>query len=230
MKLICLEGIHGVGKTTLCEKYKQQGFEVLDEAFFDRRQINEFDVTSYMNEVQVMTEWFSKVYHKLSELYLRLDGAEYLVVDRSPLACFAYFGVQSSNFRYNEVISKEQRHLLTMMIYGFQELQGLYPELEVIILNCLCSSPTSLLTSIRNRYEEKDGDKRKALREDDVSRIRRVSFCLDSGFKTLLRQIRLGGILRFSIVPYIILSEYERFSIDLAEIEQIADSNQLFLE
>ena len=35
MIVLCLEGCHGVGKTELCRRFEQSGFEVLDEAFLD---------------------------------------------------------------------------------------------------------------------------------------------------------------------------------------------------
>ena len=35
MIVICLEGCHGCGKSSLCEKFQEAGYEVLDEAFLD---------------------------------------------------------------------------------------------------------------------------------------------------------------------------------------------------
>ena len=47
MLVICLEGCHGCGKTELCQHFEAAGFQVLDEAFIDMKEVRTDAPTTY---------------------------------------------------------------------------------------------------------------------------------------------------------------------------------------
>ncbi|CAL6038316.1 Nucleoside/nucleotide_kinase [Hexamita inflata] len=85
MKIICLEGCHGVGKTTLINDLQLAGEIVLDEMFVDMPSFSIIAPQSLTME----TIWIAKWFNRLLQLYNTHKG-KILYADRSPYSAIYY--------------------------------------------------------------------------------------------------------------------------------------------
>lgn len=85
---ICLEGVHGIGKSTLCRFAEQKGINVLKEDFIpehseDGSRTAEIDRTGCLLQILWMANWFK------SALKTNLPN-KVVFCDRSPISCLIY--------------------------------------------------------------------------------------------------------------------------------------------
>lgn len=82
MKVVCLEGCHGVGKTSVIERLRKQ-HDVQEEFFMDV-QPNRLDPQSFFNEITWCTNWFQAIIKRANA------GCKLLFCDRSPYSAAVY--------------------------------------------------------------------------------------------------------------------------------------------
>ncbi|TMW65416.1 hypothetical protein Poli38472_008058 [Pythium oligandrum] len=90
--VVCLEGCHGCGKTSLCEEFEARGYRVLDEAFMDVPSYALHPQTLLM-ETSWVCSWFERVLRLASRV--RLDKTmqnrpHVYIADRSPFSAVFY--------------------------------------------------------------------------------------------------------------------------------------------
>tara|TARA_R110002153_G_scaffold273997_3_gene446444 strand:+ start:68233 stop:68742 length:510 start_codon:yes stop_codon:yes gene_type:complete len=104
MEIICIEGPHGSGKTTLCSKLEELGYATLDEGFLD---MPEYNITpqSFTMETIWLANWFERI------LRLSKESPGVYYADRSP---------------FSAVVYAEEGDLLLQVIYAIKK------ELEVV--------------------------------------------------------------------------------------------------
>ena len=90
MHIICVEGCHGSGKSSLCERMRAAGYDVLDEAFVGMEHFG-LDPQSLIIESFWVTGWF----RRLLEMQQRLGGRDacadsVFIADRSPYSASFY--------------------------------------------------------------------------------------------------------------------------------------------
>ncbi len=84
MLVCCLEGCHGVGKSTILAKFKSLGMNVLDEAFVDMPSYSLHPQTLTMESIWI-TNWFQRL------LKLQQDDPNgFYICDRSPYCAELY--------------------------------------------------------------------------------------------------------------------------------------------
>ncbi|KAJ5072288.1 hypothetical protein M0811_01302 [Anaeramoeba ignava] len=119
IKVVCLEGPHGAGKTSLTAQFTEAGFLTLDEAFLDLESDALHPQTLTM-EVHWSSCWFQrilKIAHKLKKSEESKDKNIVLVADRSPFSAVYY---AKNGYLLEPVIKaqiKELRDLANISIY-----------------------------------------------------------------------------------------------------------------
>ncbi|PRP87566.1 hypothetical protein PROFUN_04593 [Planoprotostelium fungivorum] len=86
--VLCVEGCHGTGKTSVCSSFRKAGFNVLDEGFLDMPNYGLSPQTLVMESIWV-TNWFQRILSIRQQLGER-DGL--VIVDRSPYSAVYYAG------------------------------------------------------------------------------------------------------------------------------------------
>lgn len=107
MKIICLEGCHGVGKTTLINDLQCSGQIVLDEMFLDMPTYKVIQSQSLTME----TLWVSKWMNRLLELRDKHVN-ETLFADRSPYSAIYYSKSSPQNQQILKTLIDEQIRIL----------------------------------------------------------------------------------------------------------------------
>lgn len=107
MKIICLEGCHGVGKTTLINDLQRSGQIVLDEMFLDMPTYKVIQSQSLTME----TLWVSKWMNRLLELRDQ-HANETLFADRSPYSAIYYSKSSPQNQQILKTLIDEQIRIL----------------------------------------------------------------------------------------------------------------------
>lgn len=107
MKIICLEGCHGVGKTTLINDLQRSGQIVLDEMFLDMPTYKVIQSQSLTME----TLWVSKWMNRLLELRDK-HASETLFADRSPYSAIYYSKSSPQNQQILKTLIDEQIRIL----------------------------------------------------------------------------------------------------------------------
>ena len=107
MKIICLEGCHGVGKTTLINDLQRSGQIVLDEMFLDMPTYKVIQSQSLTME----TLWVSKWMNRLLELRDK-HANETLFADRSPYSAIYYSKSSPQNQQILKTLIDEQIRIL----------------------------------------------------------------------------------------------------------------------
>jgi len=88
--VLCVEGCHGTGKTSVCKSFRKAGFEVLDEGFLDMPNFGLAPQTLVMESIWV-TNWFQRIL-KIRQSLGSKDGL--VIVDRSPYSAVYYAGAK----------------------------------------------------------------------------------------------------------------------------------------
>lgn len=88
MIVLCVEGCHGSGKSSLCDRIcSQSGFELLDEGFLDMPSTSLHPQTLMMESIWA-SRWFERILIKQ-----RMCGDDKVIVaDRSPFSAVYYSG------------------------------------------------------------------------------------------------------------------------------------------
>ena len=85
--VICIEGIHGVGKSTVCDRLREENnpYHFLKEGFLNQDELYGFHEQSLMMESQWVHAWFRNIF-RLVETIEKKEGGEPLIIitDRSP--------------------------------------------------------------------------------------------------------------------------------------------------
>ena len=91
MIVICLEGCHGCGKSTLTLLFERAGFTTLDEAFLDMPKVDCMSPQTVLMESIWIGNWFARLM-KHSE-NTSMDNTVY-IADRSPFSAVCYAGAK----------------------------------------------------------------------------------------------------------------------------------------
>lgn len=174
--LVCLEGCHGIGKTTLIEKLAADGFNVIKEGFFDSGPINPKRMTSPLNEIEIMRNWYKRVIAKVIELE---DEDDKLVfIDRSPFACCAYMGAHEKP-DIHPMINSTVNLYIAMARQFLYEMVTDYEVTLMFIHMKPVGGVHQLLKQIHKRMEDPaERELRMKLREDSVDLISHVDSVL----------------------------------------------------
>ncbi|KAJ3439019.1 deoxynucleoside kinase [Anaeramoeba flamelloides] len=92
MNVICLEGPHGSGKSSLTKQFEQIKVPILDEAFLDLPKYA-LHPQSLTMEVQWVSNWFQRILKKNYELQKNRteeDPIPLFIADRSPFSAVYY--------------------------------------------------------------------------------------------------------------------------------------------
>lgn len=84
---IALEGVHGSGKTTILNHFKEAGFATLDEGFLDMPVVPSLHPQTLTMESNWVNCWFQRLLRKISESD---DDQQVLITDRSPFSAVFY--------------------------------------------------------------------------------------------------------------------------------------------
>lgn len=85
--VICLEGTHGSGKSSLCEELRKLGYPVLEEGFLDMpKGYKSIHPQSVLMEMQWINNWFQKVL----EIASSHKSDTIIFADRSPFSAIYY--------------------------------------------------------------------------------------------------------------------------------------------
>ena len=91
MIVICLEGSHGSGKTSLLSSLEMAGFNVLDEAFIDMPSYTKtLHPQSLCMESMWVCNWFERLLKKKQEIDEQSVGDTIFFADRSPYSAVFY--------------------------------------------------------------------------------------------------------------------------------------------
>jgi len=88
--VLCVEGCHGSGKTSVCKTFKKAGFQVLDEGFLDMPSFGLSPQSLVMESIWV-TNWFQRIL-AIRQTLGQKDGL--VIVDRSPYSAVYYAGAK----------------------------------------------------------------------------------------------------------------------------------------
>ncbi|KAJ3441721.1 deoxynucleoside kinase [Anaeramoeba flamelloides] len=92
MNVICLEGPHGSGKSSLSSRCEEAGIKILDEAFLDLPKYALHPQTLTM-ELQWVSNWFQRILKKcydMQENRNEEDPIPLFIADRSPFSAVYY--------------------------------------------------------------------------------------------------------------------------------------------
>ena len=89
--IVCLEGCHGSGKSTLCRQFEQAGYKVLDEAFLSMESFCLHPQTLTMETLWV-SHWMERLLRMHSEQQMTSDTKRHsvFIADRSPYSAVLY--------------------------------------------------------------------------------------------------------------------------------------------
>ncbi|KAL0208531.1 hypothetical protein P9112_011118 [Eukaryota sp. TZLM1-RC] len=87
MLVVCLEGVHGCGKSSLLQQFQSIGFNILDEAFMDVPS-SVLHPQSLTMELQWVSHWFARLLKKKEELGNNSNNV--FIADRSPFSAELY--------------------------------------------------------------------------------------------------------------------------------------------
>ncbi|GMH48793.1 hypothetical protein TrRE_jg3117 [Triparma retinervis] len=90
MIVICLEGCHGCGKSTLSTLFSSSGYKTLDEAFMDMPTLRGMRNQTVLMESIWVGNWFQRLF-ELGESEGG-DEEEVYIADRSPFSAVCYAG------------------------------------------------------------------------------------------------------------------------------------------
>lgn len=91
MIVICLEGCHGSGKTSVLSELATAGFNVLDEAFIDMPSYTkDLHPQSLMMESMWVCQWFERLLRKKSNMDDSNEADQIFFADRSPYSAVFY--------------------------------------------------------------------------------------------------------------------------------------------
>jgi thymidylate kinase len=87
MKVICVEGAHGSGKTELLRLFEAAGFSVLDEMFMNLpHHFDGLEAQSMVREAAWVTHWMERILRYKHEF----PGETVVFADRSPFSAVVY--------------------------------------------------------------------------------------------------------------------------------------------
>ncbi|KAJ6240334.1 deoxynucleoside kinase [Anaeramoeba flamelloides] len=92
MNVICLEGPHGSGKSSLASQCEEAGIKILDEAFLDLPKYALHPQTLTM-ELQWVSNWFQRILKKCYDMQQNRneeDAIPLFIADRSPFSAVYY--------------------------------------------------------------------------------------------------------------------------------------------
>ncbi|TDH71282.1 uncharacterized protein CCR75_004662 [Bremia lactucae] len=85
--IVALEGCHGCGKTTLCNAFAAQGYDILDEGFLDMASYS-LHPQSLLMETSWVCSWFTRVL-RIAE-HATPGRKRIYIADRSPFSSVLY--------------------------------------------------------------------------------------------------------------------------------------------
>ena len=109
MIVICLEGCHGSGKSSLCGHFAAAGYSVLDEAFLDMPEYA-LHPQSLLMETTWVCAWFERILRRAAEDKKKDQPDEVFIADRSPFSAVFY---AAKGFLLKEVIKEQMAEVLS---------------------------------------------------------------------------------------------------------------------
>jgi thymidylate kinase len=146
-RIVCLEGCHGVGKSSLLRLLEKlpESYDCIPEKF---TRIGNLIPTNFITESAWIMRWFKKVAHMLS-----YGQSDVIITDRSPYSALMY-----CNAHCRELLS-------TIIDTGFEELRTKHDfDLQIFIINV---NEDDHLARLRNRLIHQP--ERKEMSEDDAA-------------------------------------------------------------
>lgn len=114
--VLCIEGAHGVGKSTICQKFKSKNYPVMSENFMNNTngKKNELHPQHLLNETNWIVEYFNEVlkFSKKHSVFL---------TDRSPFTASVY--------------SKKKGETLKPFILSMMEMLEEEKRIHFIVIN-----------------------------------------------------------------------------------------------
>ncbi|GMH53985.1 hypothetical protein TrST_g11913 [Triparma strigata] len=93
MIVICLEGCHGCGKSTLTNLFNELGYKTLDEAFLDMPHVPAMSPQTMLMESVWIGNWFIRLLNLADKQGEEgVSGEEIFIADRSPFSAVCYAG------------------------------------------------------------------------------------------------------------------------------------------
>jgi thymidylate kinase len=130
MIVICLEGCHGSGKSSLCGHFAAAGYTVLDEAFLDMPEYA-LHPQSLLMETTWVCAWFERILRRAAEDKKKDQPDEVFIADRSPFSAVFY---AAKGFLLKEVIKEQMVEVLSQ---GGIEIHTVLVKVSVPCLPCL---------------------------------------------------------------------------------------------
>ena len=90
MIVICLEGCHGCGKSTLTSLFEKSGYQTLDEAFLSMPELPPMSPQTMLMESIWIGNWFARLLNHSKENDDTHD--QVFIADRSPFSAVCYAG------------------------------------------------------------------------------------------------------------------------------------------
>eukprot|EP00768_Dysnectes_brevis_P003200 gnl/Dysnectes_brevis/2296_a2702_1614.p1 GENE.gnl/Dysnectes_brevis/2296_a2702_1614~~gnl/Dysnectes_brevis/2296_a2702_1614.p1 ORF type:complete len:204 (-),score=44.04 gnl/Dysnectes_brevis/2296_a2702_1614:64-675(-) len=106
MRVICFEGCHGVGKSTVINNLKERGFQTLDEAFLDMPSYTSLAPQSLTMEMTWISLWFTRLL-RIKEQCQDPESAIFFA-DRSPFSAIYYSKTDQTTRQHIEFIIRSQ--------------------------------------------------------------------------------------------------------------------------
>mmetsp|Transcript_10020 Transcript_10020/g.14751 ORF Transcript_10020/g.14751 Transcript_10020/m.14751 type:complete len:261 (+) Transcript_10020:47-829(+) len=118
LKVICIEGVHGAGKSSIVNWFKINGFHVIDEGFMTEEVY--LHPQTFVMEMTWITTWFQrllKIKHEADEESKRTNKYKeiVLIADRSPFSAIFYARGGKGNL-FDSCIRESMKDLETEQI------------------------------------------------------------------------------------------------------------------
>lgn len=188
----CLEGVHGVGKTSWINRIKKcTNFPVIEENFLDFKLPDQRATTNVINELATIVAWFERIF-KIVEANpeWELDTQEHFIyVDRSMLSPIAYMGSITSCGD-----DRETHRSASFLLHAVRSILIQACSNYNIMFHIVAFEPAEgakqLLSQIRGRANSLDDRERTlriaVLKEDNLDHIRHVTRVLEHAYFLLV--------------------------------------------
>jgi len=119
--VVAIEGVHGVGKTTLINMLRERGRTVIDEEFMDTS-MNKYSPTKIARQIVWLANWIQRVVvaaenRQMKNILYPAQSTNTLYIDRSMLSALIYNTVETDKNTLEYIIQKSIGELKEMGIH-----------------------------------------------------------------------------------------------------------------
>ena len=184
----CFEGVHGVGKTTMINRFKAAGFPVIEENFLGFNLPDKRATTNIINEMATIVAWFERIF-KFAEEHPEWEQdhhcAHVVYVDRSMLSPVAYMGSITSCGD-----DRETHRSASFLLHAIRSILVQACTSYNVMFHIVSFEPSrgdeQILSQIHKRAETlnvRDRELRmNVLKEDDIRHIKHVIHVLEHAY------------------------------------------------